>query len=136
MAYDEPDFWRWSACDMLRALGVPVHLVRNQAHGLALVKALAMKRFLKSARIVLFGEQNFPWNANAAGHLFRESLGIEMIVRPIADIRARAAKHSDDEVRAVWNERKSRYNVKDVRPAELEQALHTYLVVRSVNSVA
>ena len=33
MEYDEPDFWRWSARDMLRALGVTVHLVPSIRDG-------------------------------------------------------------------------------------------------------
>jgi hypothetical protein len=93
--YDEPDFWRWSARDFLRALGVDVHIVKNHCQGIALLRALAMKRFLAKSRIVVFGEQNFPWNAHAAGHLVRKSLGTEIIVRPLADLRTLYKKFSD-----------------------------------------
>lgn len=130
--YDEPDFWRWSARDFLRALGVPVHLVRNNQHGLALLKSLALRRFLQGSRIVLFGEQNFPWNATAGGALFQKSIGLEMVVRPIADIRARAVALPEKQVAAAWAERRSRYQVAGVRPEELKQAVRTYLAIRAI----
>jgi hypothetical protein len=132
LAHEEPDIWRWSATDFLRALGVTVHPVRNNAHGLALLKALAMRRFLRGARMVVFGEQNFPWNAPAAGHLFRESLGLEIVVRSIADFRARAAAVSEKEVEATWNARQARYRVGRVRPEGLREAIRTYLGIRAV----
>lgn len=132
LEYDEPDFWRWSARDFLRALGVPVHLVKNNRHGTALLKSFAMRRFLQGARMVLFGEQNFPWNAPAGGHLFKEPLGIEMVVRPIADMRERAAGITDGDVAAAWQERKKRYRVADVRSDDLKQAVRTYLAIRAI----
>ena len=68
MEYDEPDFWRWSARDMLSSLGIKVHLVASMAEGKALLKAFGTRRFLAESRMVVFGEQNFPWNALSAGH--------------------------------------------------------------------
>jgi len=132
LKYDEPDFWRWSARDFLRTLGVDVHLVKNQRHGLALLRALGMKRFLRGTRIVVFGEQNFPWNAHAIGHLVRERLGTEIVVRPLSDIRSRAAALADREVDALWRERRGRYVEKTVRPEELRQAVRTYLAIRGI----
>jgi L-fucose isomerase-like protein len=132
MKYDEPDFWRWSARDFLRALGADVHIARNTAHGITLLKSLAMKRFLKQSKIVTFGEQNFPWNANAAGHLFRESLGIEIVVRPISDIRQRCERFSDAEVSELWKRRKGRYVEKGGKPEELRQAIRTYFAIKSI----
>jgi len=132
LAYDEPDFWRWSARDFLRALGVDVHLVRDNRHGLALLRALGMRRMLPGTRLVVFGEQNFPWNAPAAGHLVTESLGTEILVRPMSDIRERYGQFSDEEVDAVWARRKGRYVENAVRPEELRQAVRTYLAVRAI----
>ncbi len=132
LPYDEPDFWRWSARDFLSALGVVVHLVRDNRHGLALLRALAMKRFLAGSKLVVFGEQNFPWNAPAAGHLVTESLGTRILVRPLADIRVRAAQFSDDEVQCLWAERKGRYREKDVRPDQLLQAVRSYLAIKTI----
>jgi hypothetical protein len=132
LQYDEPDFWRWSARDFLTALGVPVHLVRNNAHGLDLLRALAMRRFLTDSRLVVFGEQNFPWNAPAAGHLVTGSLGTKIVVRPLEDIRSRYAAYSDTDVDAVWAARRGRYIEKAVRPEELRQALRTYLAIRGI----
>lgn len=130
--YDEPDFWRWSARDFLSTLGVPVHLVRNTAHGLDLLRSLAMKRFLADSRLVVFGEQNFPWNAPAAGHFVTRSLGTQIIVRPLEDIRSRYAAYSDADVDSLWVARRGRYIEKAVRPAELRQALRTYLAIREI----
>ena len=65
--HDEPDFWRWSARDMLSSLGIDIHLVENRRHGLALLRSLALRRQLQGASLVVFGVQNFPWNAHAAG---------------------------------------------------------------------
>jgi len=132
MAYDEPDFWRWSARDFLTALGVDVHLVRDGRAGLALLRALGLRRMLRGSRLVVFGEQNFPWNAPAAGHLVTESLGTEIVVRPMSDIRERYGQFSDEAVDAVWAERRSRYVEGTVQPAELRQAVRTYLAVRSI----
>jgi L-fucose isomerase-like protein len=132
LAYDEPDFWRWSARDFLRAMGVEVHLVRDNANGLALLRALAMRRMLRNSKLVVFGEQNFPWNAPAGGHLVTESLGTRIVVRPMADIRGRYGKFSDAQVDEVWAQRAGRYVVGAVRPGELRQALRTYLAVREI----
>ena len=132
LAYDEPDFWRWSARDFLRAMGVEVHLVRNNRHGLALLRALGMRRLLRGSRLVVFGEQNFPWNAPAAGRLVTESLGTQIAVRPMSDIRDRYAGFTDEQVDAVWARRKGRYVAKSVRPAELRGALRTYLAIREI----
>lgn len=132
LQYDEPDFWRWSARDFLQALGVQVHLVRDNRHGLALLRALAMKRFLADTKLVVFGEQNFPWNATAAGHLVTRSLGTRILVRPLADIRQRAAQYSEAEVQRTWAERRGRYVVKDVRPDQLTLAVRSYLGIKAI----
>ena len=130
--YDEPNFWRWSARDFLRALGVTVHLVKSNAQGLALLRALAMKRMLATAKLVVFGLQNFPWNANAAGHLVTRTFGTQLRVRALADFRAHAASASDAEVAEVWNARKGRYVEKAVRPDDLQTAVRTYLGIKAV----
>ena len=130
--YDEPDFWRWSARDMLRALGVEVHIVSGRRHGESLVRALAMKRFLRDSRLVVFGEQNFPWNATAASHLLTRSLGTRVLVRPLEDIRARAPGFPEAAVDAMWRERRRRYTESGVAPRELRQALRSFLSIRSI----
>jgi L-fucose isomerase-like protein len=132
IAYDEPDFWRWSATDMLKAVGVDVHLVESTRAGLALLRALGMRRMLKGSRIVVFGEQNFPWNAHAAGRFVTESLGTRIVVRSIDDIRRRAARVSDAAVQAYWNSRKSRYVERGVKPEELAAAVRTTLAIREI----
>lgn len=132
MEYDEPDFWRWSARDMLQALGVNVFLVPSLADGKALVKALATRRFLSESRLVVFGEQNFPWNATSAGHLVTEHLGTKIDVLPLADFRDRRSAFSDTEVREAWEAHSARFVRKDVRPEELDIAIRTYLAIRSI----
>ena len=102
---------------------VDVHLVRNHRHGLALLRALGMHRFLNGTKLVVFGEQNFPWNAPAAGHLVTEGLLTEIVVRPIGDITEWAGEFSDADVDALWRQRKGRYVEKAVRPDQLRQAL-------------
>jgi hypothetical protein len=131
--YDEPDFWRWATTDFLRAVGVDVHLVQSNRHGLALVRALGMKRFLEGSKIVVFGEQNFPWNAPAAGHLVTETLGTRIIVKPLSDIKNENKKISDKEVDKTWSERRKRYLVtKDLDPHALRQAVRTYLAIKKI----
>ena len=132
MEYDEPDFWRWSARDFLRALGVQVHIARSTTNALLLLKSLALKRFLARSKIVVFGEQNFPWNARAAGHLIKDSLGIDIIVKPISDIRSRYANFHDAQVEDVWSKRKNRYIEKMVKPGQLRQAIRVHLSIKSV----
>lgn len=132
MEYDEPDFWRWSARDFLRALGVEVYIAKNIKQGLNLLKSLAMKRFLADSKLVVFGKQNFPWNAPAAGHLVTKSLGTKIIVRPISDIRDRYRNFSDSDVASLWSKRKHRYIEKAVKPDQLTQAVRTYLAIKSI----
>lgn len=132
MAFDEPDFWRWSARDLLSALGVKAVLVRSMAEGRALLRAWGTRRFLARSRMVVFGEQNFPWNATAAGHLVTRSLGTRIDVLPLSAFRERLGSWSDAAVRAAWEERRSRYEPRDVRPAELETALRVWLSIRSI----
>jgi hypothetical protein len=132
MAFDEPDFWRWSARDMLTALGAKVLLARSMAEGRALLRAWGTRRFLARSRMVVFGEQNFPWNASAAGHLLTRGLGTGIDVLPLAAFRERLGAWSAEEVRAEWEERRPRYEVRDVRPAELDTALRVWLSIRSI----
>jgi L-fucose isomerase-like protein len=132
MEYDEPDFWRWSARDMLTALGVPVTLVRSLAEGKALLRAYGTRRFLASSRLVVFGEQNFPWNATSAGHLVTESLGTKIDVLPLSAFRDRCDRYSDAQLRTVWEERTGRYIQKDVTSPWMDTALRTYLSIASI----
>ncbi|MHC4123307.1 MAG: L-arabinose isomerase family protein [Planctomycetota bacterium] len=132
MKYDEPDFWRWSARDFLRALGVEVHIAVNTKHGRWLLKSLALKRFVLEAKMVVFGEQNFPWNATAGGFLIKESLGTDIIVRSITDIRKRYVNFSNEQVENVWEERKNRYIVKSVKVDQLQEAIRVYLSIKSI----
>ena len=132
MEYDEPDFWRWSARDMLSSLGVKVHLVPSLAEGTALLKAFGTRRFLAEARMVVFGEQNFPWNALSAGHNLTLSLGTRIDVLPLSSFRDRYSRFTDADVRRTWDARKARFLEKDVRPSELEQALRVYLSIKSI----
>jgi L-fucose isomerase-like protein len=132
--YDEPDFWRWSTSDMLRSLGIDVTIIQNHHQGESLVRALAMKRFLRAGKMVVFGEQNFPWNAYAAGENLTRRLGTHIAVRPIADIRARYPQYSDADIDAVIDARLTagRYERKTVREAELRQAVRSYLAIRDI----
>ena len=132
MEYDEPDFWRWSARDMLQSLGVKVVLVPSLAEGKALLRSYGVKRFLRQSRMVVFGDQNFPWNALSASSNLTEKLGTRIDVLPLGAFRERAGTYSDAEVRAVWEKRRDRYEVKNVRPAEHDQALRVFLAIRSI----
>ncbi|RPI34489.1 MAG: hypothetical protein EHM70_02725 [Chloroflexota bacterium] len=131
--HDEPDFWRYAARDMLHTLGATVHIVRNTQEGIALVKSMAMKRFLEQSKVVVFGEQNFPWNANAVGHRVAKNLGTQIIVRPLLDIRSQYPRFSPAGIQELWEKRRhNRYVEKGVRPEELSQALCTYLAIRAI----
>jgi L-fucose isomerase-like protein len=131
--HEEPDFWRFAARDMLQTLGVEVHIVNNSREGLALVKALALKRFLRGSKLVVFGEQNFPWNAHAVGDRLTQALGMQIIVRPLADIRARYDHFGDEVVRQTWEARKGhRYVETGVRPESLVKAIRNYLAIREI----
>ncbi len=133
IAHDEPDFWRFAARDMLQTMGVEVHLVKNHAEGTALIRALAMKRFMRQSKLVVFGEQNFPWNASAVGDRVTKSLGTQIVIRPLSDIRARYTQYSDAVVDEVWQARcGSRYTVRGVRSADLRQGVRTYLAIRDI----
>jgi hypothetical protein len=131
--YDEPDFWRWAARDMLQTLGVDVHLVRNGREGIALLKALALKRMLHSSRMVVIGQQNFPWNANAVGDRVRRQLGTDVVVRSLEDMRSRYTKFTAADIRHVRTTRLThRYEEGGVQPEALDQAILTYLAIRDI----
>ncbi len=131
--HEEPDFWRFAARDMLQTLGVEVHIVNNSCEGLALVKALALKRFLRGSKLVVFGEQNFPWNAHAVGDRLAQTLGIQIVVQPLAAFRSRYQRYSDEEIRQIWGARRgSRYIENGVQPEALTQAVRTYLAIREI----
>ncbi len=131
--YDEPDFWRWAARDMLRTLGVDVHLVKNQREGVALLRALSLKRFLCGNRMVVIGKQNFPWNAYAVGDRVTRQVGPEVIVHSLEDMRGRYAKFTASEIQIVRATRLShRYESGGVQPEALDQAILTYLAIRDI----
>lgn len=131
--HDEPDFWRWSARDMLCSLGITVHLVEGRRHGLALLRALAVKRQLAGATIAVFGVQNFPWNAHAAGAHLGRKLGLRVAVHDLDAIRARAATFSDAEAQALWAQRQgTRYVEQGVTKPWLVTAVKTWLAIREV----
>jgi L-fucose isomerase-like protein len=130
---EEPDFWRWSARDFLRTLGVDAIMVKNTREGEALVRALALKRFLRESKMVVFGEQNFPWNARAIGHLVTERLGTKIAIRSLDDLRRRYPQFTDERLLAEWQVRRGeRYREVDVLPAELLQALRMTAAIRAV----
>ncbi len=130
--FDEPDFWRWSARDMLQAIGVDVHLVKINNEGLTLLRALGMKRFLVDSKLVVFGTQNFPWNAHAAGHLVTESLGTKIKVKPLSAYRDSYHQFSDELVQKTWSERCSRYDNKSCDSKELQTAIRCYLSIKNI----
>lgn len=132
MDYDEPDFWRWSARDFLRALGVEVHIVRDHVHGVNVLKALAVKRMLARSSMVVIGKQNFPWNARAAGYLMTRGLGTRIVVRPLEDIRELYADVTEQEIDDLWSARKDRYQTATVVPDELRQALRGTVAIRRI----
>jgi hypothetical protein len=131
--YEEPDFWRWAARDMLHTLGVDAHLVRNSREGIALLKALALKRFLSDNRMVVIGEQNFPWNAHAVGDRVTSSVGTKVVVHSLDDMRSRYTKFTAADIQHVRATRLShRYEEQGVQPADLNQAILTYLAIREI----
>lgn len=132
MEFDEPDFWRWSARDMLQALGVKVHLVPSVADGKSLLKAMGTRRFLADSRLVVFGEQNFPWNAHSAGHLVTKGLGTKIEVLPLSAFRDRRSSYSEAMVKEAWDKHSSRFIRGNVLSDELDTALRTYLAIRSI----
>ena len=85
--HDEPDFWKWSCADLLRALGCKVHLIESNHEGVILLKAMAVKKFLAKSRMVVFGKQNFPWNAFAGAKGIEESLGLQLVIKSLSDYR-------------------------------------------------
>ncbi|HNR68926.1 MAG TPA: hypothetical protein PKN24_12845 [bacterium] len=131
--HDEPDFWRWSARDLLHTLGIEVYLARNHRDGIERVKALAMRRFLRTSRLIVFGKQNFPWNADAVGDRMRKLLGTEILVRPLEAFRRHYPAVKDREIREVIDQRlNQRYRLGTVKTDELLQAVRTYLAIRAV----
>ena len=102
------------------------------ATGKTLLRALGTRRFLSDSRLVVFGEQNFPWNARSAGHLVKRGLGTQIDVLPLSAFRDRRASFSSELVEKTWAERSSRYARGNVRPQELDTALRTYLAIREV----
>jgi len=131
--HDEPDFWRWSARDLLHTLGIEVYLARNHRDGIERVKALAMRRFLCNSRLIVFGKQNFPWNADAVGDRMRKLLGTEILVRPLEAFRRHYPAVKDREIREVIDQRlNQRYRLGTVKTDELLQAVRTYLAIRAV----
>lgn len=133
LEHDEPDFWRYAARDMLQTLGVSVYLINNNAEGISLVKALSVRRFFNQSKFVVFGEQNFPWNAYAVGDRLEQSLGIKTMVRSIEDIRAHYPALSEAEMNRYWESRQvGRYHIQDVDPDQLSQAVRTTLAIRAI----
>jgi hypothetical protein len=131
--YDEPDFWRWAARDMLHTLGVDVHLVRNGREGIALLKALSLKRFLCNSPMVVIGEQNFPWNAHAVGDRVTHSLGTKVVVHSLEEMRSRYPKFRAADIEYVRATRLThRYETRGVRAEDLDQAIRTYLAIREI----
>jgi L-fucose isomerase-like protein len=130
--YDEPDFWRWSARDMLESLGIAVHLVDSRRHGLALLRSLAVKRQLNGSTLAVFGVQNFPWNAHAAGAHMERALGIKVQVHDLDPIREHGARISDAEALEFWKARSPRYRENGVSKSGLMTAIKTWLAIRKV----
>lgn len=131
--YDEPDFWRWAARDMLQTIGVKVYLVKNNREGIGLVKALAMKRFLSQGKMVVFGEQNFPWNVYAVGSRVSQNLRTQIVVRSLDDVRSLYPGFTQKEVEQVLATRLvGRYQQQAVRLEELDQAIRIYLAIRKI----
>jgi len=130
--FNEQDMWRWAATDFLRSLGVTVYLPADNHEAVTVVRSLAMKRFFHKSKIVVFGKQNFPWNANAHGDMFKKSLGLDISVHSLQDFRDSYEKITDEQAETVWRQRKGRYIEKGVRKQELEKAIRIYLAIKPV----
>lgn len=131
--YEEPDFWRWAARDMLKTLGVDVHLIRNSSEGIALLKAMSLKRFLCGSRMVVLGEQNFPWNAHAVGDRLTCKLGTKIVVHSLDNMRGRYSKFTATDIQNVRATRlPQRYEEQGVQADALDQAIRTYLAIREI----
>jgi len=131
-AHDEPDFWRWSARDFLCSLGIDCILVDSRRHGLATLRALGVRRQFKGARLAVFGVQNFPWNAHAAGKHMGRALGLEVDVHDLDPVRERAAAVTDSEAQALWATRSGRYRENGVTKPALLTAIKTWIAIREV----
>jgi L-fucose isomerase-like protein len=103
---------------------------------MALLRALALKRFLSGRRMVVIGEQNFPWNAHAVGDRVTARLGTEVTVHSLEDMRGRYAKFTTADIQRVRATRLAgRYEEGGVRPEALDQAILTYLAIRDLLEV-
>ena len=132
LQYDEPDFWKWSCSDMLRSLGVEVELSENQNLARVWLKALAFRKFLKRAKMLSFGKQNFPWNADSASGGFRNSLGMQIQSVPCSIVEERMKTISPDSIRSVIQFRLADSIQEGVSPDELEKAVAYYLGLREI----
>ena len=130
--FDEPDFWKWSAADLMRALGIEVHLVENCEEGVTLLRAMAVKKFIANSRMVVFGKQNFPWNVLAGGKMIRDSIGMQLVVKPLEAFREAGKKYSDEELLTFWEDHKDRYINQVPDQKELITALRTYFGIRDI----
>ena len=130
--HDEPDFWKWSCADLLRALGCKVHLIERNHEGVILLKAMAVKKFLAKSRMVVFGKQNFSWNAFAGAKGIEESLGLQLVVKSLADFRQAGEKYTDAELLDYWSKRQGRYLDDIPQKPELVTALRTWFGIRDI----
>ena len=130
--YNEPDFWRWSASDFLKALGVEIYIAKNMQHGEQLLRSFAVKRMLTNSKIIVFGKQNFPWNAHAAGHLIKNSMGTEIVVKPLSDIRSLYNSFTETQINKAWEEKKNRYTINSVKSDQLKEAIKVYLSIKTI----
>jgi hypothetical protein len=84
--YDEPDFWRWSARDLLESpVGIAVHLVDSRRHGFGVAaRALASETPTerRHPRVVSLVRRIFDGMRIAAGAHMERALGIKVQVRP------------------------------------------------------
>ena len=130
--HDEPDFWKWSCADLLRALGCKVHLIESNHEGCILLRAMAVKKFLARSRMVVFGKQNFPWNAFSGAKGIEKSIGLQLVVKSLEDFRKAGKAHSDEELLAYWKERQGRYVDNIPQRPELLTALRTWFGIRDI----
>jgi hypothetical protein len=133
--------WDWEINAYLRTEGIEVFAPANLAQTRLICRALALRRELRGARLLVYqdnpGEgmqasifKRFYWWEEECTRRMAGAFGIAVEKRSFRELGRAAQEIPDEEARAVWDAWRDRLNIGDMPERSLLSALKVYAAVR------
>ncbi|MFA9403215.1 MAG: hypothetical protein ACERKY_09140 [Anaerolineales bacterium] len=133
--------WDWEIIKYLRTEGIDVIAPYNMDQTKNLARALAVRRELKSSKLVVFqdnpGEgfqpeifKRFYWWEDECSQRMLDKYGVTITKYSFLEMATGAKAIADDEAEKVWEQWRDRLPLGDIHPKQRNSALKVYLKLK------